>query len=572
MPRPAVWALHTDNLLVSFSKIPLVLSPSPHLQRLLLIALCLLLWLPGFTALPVIDRDEARYAQASRQMVHTGDYIDIRFQDEARHKKPIGIYWLQAASVQLSGVSDAIWAFRLPSLLCAMAAVLMMSGMAASLFGQAAFLPAGVLLAGCFLMGVGARVATTDAALLASVLAAQWMLSKAYLASFSAAARIHTAQAATFWIAVAVGALIKGPVILAVVGLTVLALCGFSRSLRWSLVLRPQWGLPLFLAVLLPWFVAITLRSDGSFWVDSLQKDILSKAVSVQESHGAPPGTYLLSLLLTFWPWTALLVPATWWAVKQRTHTGVQLCLAWAGPAWLMFELAPTKLPHYVLPLFPPLVALVVLALRDWALLPSWLRSGTVVLWLLLAGSVGAGLAAVPAAVGQAWSPWLLAAGCSVPLAIGGGLWWSNNLAGGPHTARFNPTHAIYCALVGLVALQIAFWAYTLPRLERPWLSQSAATLLKPHRALCPGPVLSAGYEEPSLVFTLGTETQLGASRVSALTRERCHLVFVDEPQLAAVKQQLGGRSLTPLGAVTGYNYSTSRDVVLTLYRLEAQP
>src|SRR5579871_4622594 len=75
-----------------------------------LIVVALLNFLPGFFQIPPIDRDEARFAQATKQMVETGDYVDIRFQDEARHKKPVGIYWLQAAVVQAAeaaGVRDA---------------------------------------------------------------------------------------------------------------------------------------------------------------------------------------------------------------------------------------------------------------------------------------------------------------------------------------------------------------------------------------------------------------------------------------------------------------------------------
>ena len=66
---------------------------------------CLLLYLPGLVSLPPTDRDESRFAQASKQMIESGNYVDIRFQDEPRYKKPIGIYWLQAQSV--SGVCCA---------------------------------------------------------------------------------------------------------------------------------------------------------------------------------------------------------------------------------------------------------------------------------------------------------------------------------------------------------------------------------------------------------------------------------------------------------------------------------
>ena len=68
-----------------------------------LLVVALLNILPGFFAIPPTDRDEARFAQATKQMIESGDYIDIRFQDEVRYKKPVGIYWLQAAVVQKRG-------------------------------------------------------------------------------------------------------------------------------------------------------------------------------------------------------------------------------------------------------------------------------------------------------------------------------------------------------------------------------------------------------------------------------------------------------------------------------------
>ena len=75
-----------------------------------LVLLSLACFLPGFTSLQPMDRDEPRYAQASKQMLETGDFVDIRFQDEARHKKPVGIYWMQSATVaigQALGVPEA---------------------------------------------------------------------------------------------------------------------------------------------------------------------------------------------------------------------------------------------------------------------------------------------------------------------------------------------------------------------------------------------------------------------------------------------------------------------------------
>src|SRR5215467_11679306 len=96
-----------------------------------LLAMSLVCFLPGFLNIAPIDRDEPRFAQATKQMIESGDYVDIRFQDEVRYKKPVGIYWLQAAAVragQALGVPQArttIWLYRIPSLAGALAAVLL---------------------------------------------------------------------------------------------------------------------------------------------------------------------------------------------------------------------------------------------------------------------------------------------------------------------------------------------------------------------------------------------------------------------------------------------------------------
>ena len=83
---------------------------------IVLMLVAVLAHLPGLFSIPAMDRDEARYAQASRQMMETGDYVDIRFQGDPRHVKPSGIYWLQVITTQPFGGEDApIGAHRLPS-------------------------------------------------------------------------------------------------------------------------------------------------------------------------------------------------------------------------------------------------------------------------------------------------------------------------------------------------------------------------------------------------------------------------------------------------------------------------
>ena len=153
-----------------------------------LVVPALLAFLPGFFQIPPIDRDEARFAQATKQMLETGDYVDIRFQDEVRYKKPVGIYWLQAARGQSRRARSAcrtrtrtIWLYRIPSLLGAIGAVLLTYWAALAFVSRRAALLAGLMMATSILLGVEARLAKTDAMLLLTAVAAMGAMARVYL-------------------------------------------------------------------------------------------------------------------------------------------------------------------------------------------------------------------------------------------------------------------------------------------------------------------------------------------------------------------------------------------------------
>jgi 4-amino-4-deoxy-L-arabinose transferase-like glycosyltransferase len=123
--------------------------------------------LPGLFAMPPLDRDESRFAQATSQMLETGDYVVIKFQDQPRFKKPVGIHWLQAVSVK--AFSDAEDRRHLglshPVLLGAMLAAAACAWGAAALFDPRTGLIAGSILGATFLLSSEAFIAKTDAAL-----------------------------------------------------------------------------------------------------------------------------------------------------------------------------------------------------------------------------------------------------------------------------------------------------------------------------------------------------------------------------------------------------------------------
>src|SRR4051812_43538144 len=203
-----------------------------------LVLLCLLAWLPGILSLPVLDRDESRFAQASKQMIESGNYVDIRFSTVPRYNKPVGIYWAQAAATRALGHPpyNQIWTYRLPSLLGGILAVLLTYWTARAFASRETALLASALLALCVALSAEAQMATTDALLLATIVGAQGFFLRVYLhgrGRLEWAPRLWTALAA--WAAIGAGILLKGPVILAVIGLTVLALSLWDRDWRWLL-------------------------------------------------------------------------------------------------------------------------------------------------------------------------------------------------------------------------------------------------------------------------------------------------------------------------------------------------
>src|ERR1700691_2434618 len=351
-----------------------------HARAIAFLTLCgFLLFLPGFFNIPPIDRDEARFAQATKQMVETGDFVDIRFQDEVRYKKPVGIYWLQSAAVEIAsglGLPRAqvrIWLYRVPSLIGAIGAVLLTYWTALAFVTRRGAILAALLMCSSVLLGVEARLAKTDAMLLLTVVAAMGALARVYLSWQRGEDPAHPPWTGPFifWTALAGGILLKGPLIVMFVVLTIATLAIFDRSAAWLWRLRPVWGLMWMLVLVLPWFVAIYLRAGDAFFSDSIGGDMLSK-LAAQETHGAPPGVYLLLFWVTFWPGAPLAgmaVPAVW---RARRAPGAQFLLAWLIPSWIVFELVLTKLPHYVLPLYPAIAILTVGALERRVLSASW--------------------------------------------------------------------------------------------------------------------------------------------------------------------------------------------------------
>lgn len=540
-----------------------------HILVLAIVALAVLL--PGIAQMPPTDRDEARYVQATHQMVESGNFVDIHFQNANRYKKPIGIYWLQAAAVELTGHgADApIWTYRLVSVLGGTLAVVGVGWLAAWLFGASAGLLAGVAQATIVMLAIEGHIAKTDATLLATVVFAQAALATIWIAAREERASGWGAPL-VFWIATGIGILIKGPVTPLVSLLTVLALAIGYRQAGWLTRLKPGVGFAIVVLIAAPWLIAITLKSGVAFWTESVGKDLFGKVAEAQESHGAPPGFYALIFVVFIWPFGRLALRGGLHLISQfRDDPRLAFLLAWYVPYWLVVEALPTKLPQYILPVYPA----VLLALA-WAIVTGQMAQPLDRGWkrwldrLTLAGHFVATLALAGAAV-------------ALPIVLTGAFSWAGlaagiaALTGGALASgialRPAATRRLYGAAGAAGVMAVLLFTFVIPSLTPVWLSPAIAQAFRAERP-CPDSVLaSAGYTEPSLVFLAGTDTVLttgpGAADYLA-DHAACGIAAVTDRVAAGFLAGVRSHDLKvkPVATIEGINYSKGKRLAVTLY------
>lgn len=529
-----------------------------------LLALALAMFVPGQWTVPPLDRDEPRFTQASKQMLETGNYVDIRLQEEPRYKKPIGIYWLQVVSAKATGYgADApLWVYRLPSLIAGLSVVLLTYWMARAFAGPPVAFVAGLLVLSALILGVEARLGKTDATLFAMIVLAQGALARLFLAGSPVP---RWGLALVFWTAIAGGVLVKGPVILMVVGLTVAGLMLLTRSANWFRASAPVFGVPWMLLLILPWFVAIWIATDGGFFQEAVGRDLLGKVSEGQESHGAPPLTHLAAMLAVFWPLPGFLVfaaPAIW---RERKSPLVLFAAAWFLPSWIVFELVATKLPHYTMPLMPALALVTAAAFVDGAGATAgralrWIGAALVALLpLAILGAVLAG----PFALGL-WPspPGVVLCGFAALLAV----WAAARLAHGEALV------ALPRAVIAMLLMTGGVWGFSGPALETIWVSPRLVAAIA-EKTPCAGPeVASSGFSEPSFVFLQGTGTRLipgnEAAAFLATQPKTCRIAVIEKRQEESFLTAAAASGLVPelRGRLEGVNINGGRTLDLGLY------
>lgn len=341
-------------------------------RSILLISLALLL--AGNWILPLTDRDETRFAEASREMLQRGDFVVPWFNGAWRFDKPILIYWCQSASYRFLGVND--FAARLPSVLFTTATALLLVRWGRKIAdAKTGFLAGAMFVAGLHVAIIG-RVATADMAMVFFVTLAVW-------SGWELTRPENSSRKIWWWIfyiTLALGFLAKGPVAWLPLGGMML-----GRGLRKNSFRLPplETGLGLCVTVALTacWGIPALLQTDWQYFKIGLGEHVFHRSTGIIDSHGlkgvggfvALLPLYFVTFFASFFPWSTRVPLALrrWWPERRRDGLGWYL-LTQALVVFVAFSLVRTKLPHYTMPAFPCLALWLALQLRSEANSFTW--------------------------------------------------------------------------------------------------------------------------------------------------------------------------------------------------------
>jgi 4-amino-4-deoxy-L-arabinose transferase-like glycosyltransferase len=451
------------------------------------------------------DRDEPRFAEATREMIAGGDWAVPHFNGELRPDKPVLIYWLMSVPMRLFGVNA--FSARCVSALAGAVTVALVFLLAVRLgcnLGGASVAALIPLL--CAQMVVISKSATTDAFLILTVVGALFLHWEQRQLGF------RWSRHLLFWAVLGLSLLTKGPPGAAVVTLAVVCdhlweVMSRRVGLRslipgFRTVGRTAIGLGLMLALCLPWAWLAWERTGGEFFRLAVGRHLVERSLRALEGHRGPIFYYLITLPIGLFPFAAVALLGMRHAATARTVPAARFLWSWLVPGLLMFSVVRTKLPHYVAPLIPAVALMAGLwwtslgETTEAALAPGrlWWRAGAVFTGLT-GGAVGVGLVvfAIQLRVAHALAPAVL-----IALILA-----ASSFAGGFHWWLRSPLPAVRVWLAGMVVVLTLVLLWLLPSLDplRPstavvaWLRTNAP----PDTALA-----AARYREPSLVFQWG--------------------------------------------------------------------
>ena len=350
---------------------------------------CIIFHMVGTWSLPLIDRDEPRFAEASREMIERGDYIVPRFNNQLRLDKPPLAYWAQVASFQIFGQND--FAARFPSAVAAALVALSILAWGSRIGGNHVGWWAAIIFTLSLQTFIHAKAAVADMWLVLFVTLAHWA---GYELLFENSERqTPNAQRSTsnseyrpwwflFYLALAGGFLAKGPIAWTPL-LTLAAMKLFVGDVELAKRFKFARGILLMLAIVALWGVPALIQTHGEFFRIGIGRHVVGRSFGAMEGHGANSlGIYLLllpfyfvTIFASFFPWSIKLpsLANKLWRERDKSRLrsdsyGIRVdiyLLTAAGIIFVIFSLIKTKLPHYTLPAFPLLSLLLARHLID---------------------------------------------------------------------------------------------------------------------------------------------------------------------------------------------------------------
>lgn len=524
-----------------------------------LIFVALACFLPGFSTMPPIDGDGPAYAVAAREMVATGDFATGRVQTDMQPWRPHGMQWLEAATLILTGQGDnaPIWIFRIPSLIGALATVLLTWWTTLPFGSRRAALIAGVLVAGGGVLGLQARLAAPDAVLAAMTVLAAGALVRLWLATDEKPAA--AAMPWLFWLAIGAGLLLDGIVVPSMAAAAVLALSIERGEIAWLVRLRPAVGVAVVAVAAFPWLASIAALAIS----DAGGPDFaFLTRIGVPFALEAPPTTYALLAPLLAGPAMTFVFAGTPWLVANVRRPVVFFALAWGLPLWLVAELMTEKLPQYVLPAIPSIAMLAAVAVdagtaRISGRISRYYSSSPLIWPPVIAVAIPVGFFAL-----EGRFPVGAFAAFAVAAILGPVAWlWLK---------RGHDVAAAALAILSVIFIYLGFFGSIVPGLNGLRVAERIVAVGSEHVS-CKDPVFAAaGFPEESLVLWAGRGTLLtdGTGAADFLNVQACRVAAIDTTQISSFRQRADdlGLDLVERGRVNGFDTRKTRRVEMHLF------
>jgi 4-amino-4-deoxy-L-arabinose transferase-like glycosyltransferase len=520
-------------------------------------------FLPGFSSIAPLDRAEPTYAIQTRSLLKAADTSVGPQPNSVRFLQPAGMNWLQLASVSLfgDGAESKIWVYRLPSLIAAISLPFLVLWMALA-FGRprAAFVTA-LLLISTPLVVSEARLAKSDAVLLAAIILAQGGLARIWRGKVDGP---DYRNAFLFWTGLGIGILAKGFIAPVVLGSTIAVLTASGKSHSWLRRLAPVPGVLWLTLLLVPSFVASGLVA-GRIAGD----EVGLSSIAVQDTFDAPPGIYAVLFYPLFGPAAVFIALAIPRVVEQIRRPVFLFAVAWVAPFWLLCELWPVKLPYYVLPTFPALALVGGTALDEgWLRITGWIStyfSLNLLLWPIFV----AGGATILFFESEGHLPYTALPFFVIAVAAGAGafLWFFRG-----RSVIASATLSILSALF----LYVGILGGVFPGATA--LQASGRLVAEGKEALaCAEPeIVSTGFFEPSLVFLGGDDIRLVSAETAAefLAEGGCRVAFVEGRRQSIFNQRAEdiGLDLDVRREIRGFNVGNRKLVKVRIFAVEGSP